>query len=43
MTPEEAGLCGCWQFIAVWRQRQYLKAGRIVKEEVTTHAGVSTG
>lgn len=33
VAPEEAGLCGCWQFIAVWRQRQYLKAGRVVKEE----------
>lgn len=33
VTPEEAGLCGCWQFIVVWRQRQYLKKGRVVKEE----------
>jgi predicted transposase YbfD/YdcC len=33
VTPEEAGLCGCWQFIVVYRQRHYLKAGRIVKEE----------
>jgi len=33
VTPEEAGLCGCWQFIAVYRQRHYLKAGRVVKEE----------
>lgn len=33
VTPEEAGLCGCWQFIAVWRERQYLKRGRVVKEE----------
>jgi hypothetical protein len=33
VTPEESGLCGCWQFIAVWRQRQYLKAGRVIKEE----------
>jgi predicted transposase YbfD/YdcC len=33
VTPEEAGLCGCWQFIAVWRERQYLKQGRVVKQE----------
>lgn len=33
MTPEEAGLCGCWQFIAVWRERHYLKAGKVVKTE----------
>ncbi|MGH2602410.1 MAG: hypothetical protein ACRDJ9_23865 [Dehalococcoidia bacterium] len=26
-------MCGCWQFIAVWRERQYLKAGRVVKTE----------
>jgi predicted transposase YbfD/YdcC len=33
VTPEEAGLCGCWQFIAVWRERQYLKRGQVVKTE----------
>lgn len=33
VTPEEAGLCGCWQFILVYRQRQYLKKGKVVKEE----------
>jgi len=21
LSPEEAGLCGCWQFLAVWRER----------------------
>ena len=31
VTPEEAGLCGCWQFIAVWREREYLKAGQVIK------------
>jgi hypothetical protein len=29
LSPEEAGLCGCWQFIAVWRQRQELRAGQV--------------
>ncbi len=33
VTPEAAGLCGCWQFIAVWRERQYLKRGQVVKAE----------
>ena len=33
VTPEEAGLCGCRQFIAVWRQRHYLRRGRVYKEE----------
>lgn len=33
VSPEEAGLCGCRQFIAVWRQRQYLRGGRVYKEE----------
>ena len=32
-TPQEAGLCGCWQFIAVWRERQYLRQGEVIKEE----------
>lgn len=31
--PEEAGLCGCRQFIAVWRERHYLRRGRVYKEE----------
>jgi predicted transposase YbfD/YdcC len=32
LSPEEAGLCGCWQFIAVWRQRQELRRGRVTKQ-----------
>ena len=30
VSPEEAGLCGCWQFLAVWRQRQELRAGKVI-------------
>lgn len=30
VTPEEAGLCGCWQFIAVWRERQELRRGEVL-------------
>ena len=30
--PEQAGLCGCWQFVAVWRERQELRAGKVVSE-----------
>src|SRR5512135_2918418 len=30
LSPEEAGLCGCWQFLAVWRERQELRAGKVV-------------
>jgi hypothetical protein len=33
LSPEEAGLCGCRQFIAVWRERHYLRAGSVYKEE----------
>ena len=29
LSPEEAGLCGCWQFLAVWRERQELRQGKI--------------
>jgi predicted transposase YbfD/YdcC len=29
-TPEHSGLCGCWQFIAVWRQRQELRGGQVI-------------
>ena len=29
VSPEEAGLCGCWQFIAVWRERQELRGGKV--------------
>ena len=32
LSPEEAGLCGCWQFIAVWRQRQELRQGKVTQE-----------
>ena len=41
VTPEEAGLTGCWQFILVWRQRQYLRQGKVVKEseEFAFYAG----
>lgn len=31
LSPEEAGLCGCWQFLAVWRERQELRAGKVVE------------
>jgi predicted transposase YbfD/YdcC len=31
VTPEESGLCGCWQFIAVWRERQKLRRGKVVE------------
>jgi predicted transposase YbfD/YdcC len=30
LSPEEAGLCGCWQFIAVWRERQELRAAKVI-------------
>ena len=33
VTPEAAGLCGCWQFIAVWRERHDLKSGQVVRIE----------
>jgi predicted transposase YbfD/YdcC len=32
LSPEEAGLCGCWQFIAVWRERKELRQGKITEE-----------
>ena len=31
LSPEEAGLCGCWQFLAVWRERQQLRAGMVTQ------------
>lgn len=31
IDPENAGLCGCWQFIAVWRERQKLRKGQVVE------------
>ena len=33
VSPEEAGLCGCWQFIAMWRERHTLRRGQVVKIE----------
>lgn len=33
MTPEESGLCGCWQFIAVWRERKKLRKGKEIEAE----------
>lgn len=32
VDPENAGLCGCWQFIAVWRERQKLRKGKVVEQ-----------
>lgn len=32
MTPEQSGLAGCWQFIAVLRDRQELRQGEVVIE-----------
>jgi hypothetical protein len=32
VSPEEAGLCGCWQFLAVWRERQELRAGKVTEQ-----------
>ena len=32
LSPEEAGLCGCWQFIAVWRERKELRQGKVTEE-----------
>ncbi len=32
MDPEQAGLTGCRQFIAVWRNRQELRRGRVIQE-----------
>lgn len=25
-------MCGCWQFLAVWREQQYLRQGEVIKE-----------
>jgi len=30
VSPEEAGLCGCWQLVAVWRERQELRGGKVI-------------
>lgn len=32
VSPEEAGLCGCWQFIAVCREQKKLRQGKVVEE-----------
>jgi predicted transposase YbfD/YdcC len=32
LSPEQAGLCGCWQFLAVWRQRQELRQGKVTEQ-----------
>jgi predicted transposase YbfD/YdcC len=32
VSPEEAGLCGCWQFVAVWREQQKLRKGEVIEE-----------
>jgi predicted transposase YbfD/YdcC len=32
LTPEQAGLTGCWQFIAVWRDRHQLRKGKVVEQ-----------
>lgn len=32
LSPEEAGLCGCWQFIAVWREQKKLRRGKVIEE-----------
>jgi predicted transposase YbfD/YdcC len=31
LSPEEAGLCGCGQFLAVWRERQQWRAGKVIE------------
>ena len=33
LSPEEAGLTGCWQFILVYRERQYLRAGKVYETQ----------
>ena len=32
LSPEEAGLCGCWQFLAVWREREELRRGKVTEK-----------
>jgi len=32
VDPEQAGLTGCWQFAAVWRDRQRLRRGKVVEQ-----------
>jgi predicted transposase YbfD/YdcC len=32
LSPEEAALCGCWQFLALWRERQELRQGKVIEQ-----------
>lgn len=32
VTPEQAGLTGCWQFIGVWRDRHKIRRGKVVEQ-----------
>lgn len=32
VDPQQAGLTGCWQFVAVWRDRQKVRRGKITEE-----------
>jgi predicted transposase YbfD/YdcC len=32
LSPEEAGLCGCWQFVAVWREQKNLRKSKVMEE-----------
>lgn len=32
VDPEQAGLIGCWQFLAVWRDRQRLRRGEVIEQ-----------
>jgi len=32
VSPEEAGLCGCWQFIAVWREQKKLRQSKVIEQ-----------
>lgn len=32
VDPEQAGLIGCWQFRAVWRDRQRLRRGEVIEQ-----------
>ena len=32
LSPEEIGWYGCWQFLAVWRERPELRQGKVTKE-----------
>lgn len=32
VSPEDAGFCGCWQFVAIWREQKPLRKGQVIKE-----------